>query len=78
MWHGSSFYRRVRDREGEGGGGPSGLFLLTKRTSAACSYLEDHVHLAEAGQSLVPDGGQQLLNVRVRHELNRSINQNLV
>ncbi len=31
--------------------------------------LQDHVHLAKAGQTLVPDGGQQLLYVRVGHKL---------
>ena len=32
-------------------------------------HLQDHVHLAEAGQSLVPHGGEQLLDVGVSHEL---------
>ena len=31
--------------------------------------LEDHVHLAEAGQSLVPHAGQQLLHIGVSNKL---------
>lgn len=31
--------------------------------------LEDQVHLSEPGETLVPDRGQQLLDVRVGHEL---------
>ena len=33
--------------------------------------LKHHVHLEEAGQPVVPNGSEQLLNVRVRHELKR-------
>ena len=35
--------------------------------------LQDHVHLAEAGQPLVPHGGEQLLDVGVSHELDTEI-----
>ena len=35
--------------------------------------LQDHVHLAEAGQPLVPHGGKQLLDVGVSHELDTEI-----
>lgn len=31
--------------------------------------LQGHVLSPEAGQTLVPDGGQQLLDVRMRHKL---------
>ena len=31
--------------------------------------LEDHVHLAEAGQPLVPHAGQQLLHIGVSNKL---------
>ena len=33
--------------------------------------LQDHVHLSETREAFVPDWGQELLNIRVRHKLTR-------
>ncbi len=70
------------DQQGRAGQLATGWQLIHKRMVAALRppppmdtplYLEDHVHLAKAGQSLIPDRGQQLLNIWMRHKLNNKI-----
>ena len=36
-------------------------------------HLKDHVHLAEAWKSFVPDRGKELLHIGVRHKLENVI-----